>query len=436
MGAGADVLNITSTSADLNTLGATDALITGLETISASAAAAGVTITLSGQTEAFTITGSANADTITGGSGNDTLNGNAGMDTLSGGVGSDTINGGADNDTLYALDNGVSATDADKNFTNTINGGAGNDTLYGSSGTDTLNGGDGNDIIYSGTSSFSVADALAENTNAVYSATTGNFYEFVSSATTWSSASSGAASSTINGIAGHLVTITSSNEENFINSSVDGGNDHWIGASDNAVEDEWYWVEGPENGTQFWLGDDTGGPVGGEYNGWDAGDPSSNTGKNYAVSRDGSGWRPESESSANFYIIEWEGSDVLTTGNTTILNGQDGLDNLYGSDGGVDHFLFENASAFNDIDTVNNFVTSDGDALDISDILSANGYDDMTDVITDWIEITDSGADSVVKVDITGTATFGAGTQIATIIGVTGLTDEATLLSNGNIIDV
>ena len=43
---GTDVLNITSTSADLNTLGATDGSITGLETISAATAAAGVLINI------------------------------------------------------------------------------------------------------------------------------------------------------------------------------------------------------------------------------------------------------------------------------------------------------------------------------------------------------------------------------------------------------
>ena len=70
LGAGTgDTINLTSTSADLNTLGATNASIQGVEAISAASAAAGVTITLSGQTEAFAITGSAQADTITGGDG-------------------------------------------------------------------------------------------------------------------------------------------------------------------------------------------------------------------------------------------------------------------------------------------------------------------------------------------------------------------------------
>ena len=92
LGAGTgDTINLTSTSTDLNTLGATNASIQGVEAISAAGAAAGVTITLSGQTEAFTITGSSQADTITGGIGADTIVGGAGADTMNGGAGNDTV---------------------------------------------------------------------------------------------------------------------------------------------------------------------------------------------------------------------------------------------------------------------------------------------------------------------------------------------------------
>ena len=100
-GAGTDTLNITSTSADLNTWGATDALISNLENISASAAAAAVTINMSGQTESFSITGSANADTLTGGSGADTITGGAGADRISDlGAGAITIASGAGADVM------------------------------------------------------------------------------------------------------------------------------------------------------------------------------------------------------------------------------------------------------------------------------------------------------------------------------------------------
>ena len=90
LGAGTgDTINLTSTSADLNTLGATNNSIQGVEAISAAGAAAGVTITLGGQTEAFTITGSNQADTITGGSAADTIVGGRGG-RLNGGAGNDT----------------------------------------------------------------------------------------------------------------------------------------------------------------------------------------------------------------------------------------------------------------------------------------------------------------------------------------------------------
>ena len=83
LGAGTgDTINLTSTSADLNTLGATNNSIQGVEAISAAGAAAGVTITLGGQTEAFAITGSAQADIITGGPAADTIDAGAGDDTI------------------------------------------------------------------------------------------------------------------------------------------------------------------------------------------------------------------------------------------------------------------------------------------------------------------------------------------------------------------
>ena len=106
LGAGTDTINLTSTSADLNALGATNASIQGVEAISAATAGSGVTITLSGQTEGFTITGSSGADTITGGSGNDNISGGAGADVITGGAGADTLSGGAGNDT-FNLANGI-----------------------------------------------------------------------------------------------------------------------------------------------------------------------------------------------------------------------------------------------------------------------------------------------------------------------------------------
>jgi VCBS repeat-containing protein len=106
LGAGTDTINLISTSADLNTLGATNASIQGVEAISAATASAGVTITLSGQTEGFTITGSANNDVITGGRGADTITGGAGVDrfVFNSGSSPGTVGGTGNNGTITGYD--------------------------------------------------------------------------------------------------------------------------------------------------------------------------------------------------------------------------------------------------------------------------------------------------------------------------------------------
>ena len=138
-----------------------------------------------------------------------------------------------------------------------------------------------------------------------------------------------------------------------------------------------------------------------------------------ADSFDGGGRPPE-------LVIEY-----AVAGSVTTLNGQDGLDDMYGS-AGTDHFVFEAASAFNDVDRINNFDTSHDDAIDISDVLS--GLDAGTDDISQWVQITDNGIDSTLAIDANGAAGGVNFTAVATIVGVTGLTDEAALLNNGNLI--
>jgi len=126
-----------------------------------------------------------------------------------------------------------------------------------------------------------------------------------------------------------------------------------------------------------------------------------------------------------------EGDDRIYGGNNDdILYGGDGLDYLYG-DAGADTFVFENLTAFNDIDRVYTFSTVDNDAIDISDLLS--GYTFGVDDLTNFVQITDSGANSLLRVDTTGTADFSAA-QITTIYGITGLTDEVALEASGHLI--
>ena len=64
------------------------------------------------------------------------------------------------------------------------------------------------------------------------------------------------------GVAGHLATITSQAEQDFVlkhlkelgRSPVRSTEKFWIAASDAAVEGEWRWVAGPEAGQLFWQG--------------------------------------------------------------------------------------------------------------------------------------------------------------------------------------
>src|SRR5207342_794980 len=140
LGAGTDTINLTSTSADLNTLGATDASIQGVEAIAALTAAAGVTITLSGQTEAFTITGSAQADTITGGTAADTIVAGSGDDIINLATGQfvsgESIQGGADSGS--GTRDRIVLTTSGTAIDFTVGTISGLETLTGSSGNDTV----------------------------------------------------------------------------------------------------------------------------------------------------------------------------------------------------------------------------------------------------------------------------------------------------------
>ena len=59
-------------------------------------------------------------------------------------------------------------------------------------------------------------------------------------------------------------------------------------------------------------------------------------------------------------------------------------------------------SAFSQIDKVMDFNAAQGDVIDISDLLS--GYDPLSDAISDFVQFTDSGSNSILSVDTDGGA--------------------------------
>ena len=94
-----------------------------------------------------------------------------------------------------------------------------------------------------------------------------HYYDFVpSELITWTDAKAAAESMSYNGIQGYLATLTAADEIQLAGELSPGTG--WIGA--NSVENEgvWNWVTGPEAGTTFWNGDDTGAAAPGMLSNW------------------------------------------------------------------------------------------------------------------------------------------------------------------------
>jgi Ca2+-binding RTX toxin-like protein len=155
-------------------------------------------------------------------------------------------------------------------------------------------------------------------------------------------------------------------------------------------------------------------------------------------------WRRERHPACGGYADE-TGNNILNGGaGNDDLNGSDGNDVLYGGDGSdtlrgdswdgvlaADTFVFKSGDT--GVDTVQDFHATSGDKLDIHDILS--NYDPLTSDITDYVQITASGSNAIVSVDLNGPTGGSSYVQIATLTGASALAGhEADLLANGNLI--
>lgn len=105
-----------------------------------------------------------------------------------------------------------------------------------------------------------------------------------------------------------------------------------------------------------------------------------------------------------------------------------GQDQFWGF-GGADTMAFLDDTAFERRDLFRDFDASEGDALDISAILE--GYDALSDAISDFVQVTDNGTNTFVAVDADGGAdNFIVIAELYNIIGLTAEDMEA----NGNLI--
>jgi Ca2+-binding RTX toxin-like protein len=132
------------------------------------------------------------------------------------------------------------------------------------------------------------------------------------------------------------------------------------------------------------------------------------------------------------------GNDSVNGGSSAdYLYGGDGNDILYGGGGndyltgnaGADTFLFKGATAESGVSIISDFNTSDGDKIDLADVVS--GYDPLTMAIANFVQLGTSGANTTVSVDTDGSGT--SYTQIVTLASVTGL-NLNDLITDGNLI--
>jgi flagellin-like hook-associated protein FlgL len=137
----------------------------------------------------------------------------------------------------------------------------------------------------------------------VYTSSEGvtSYYRVVNTATTWSTAKTNAESVGLqfNGLTGYLVNVTSAEENYFLTQKLSV--DMWMGASDDysyinaainqkngtsgvityadqvASEGKWYWIDGPEAGTQILTSNSNTAKVSGAYSNFKSGEPNNSS---------------------------------------------------------------------------------------------------------------------------------------------------------------
>ena len=93
---------------------------------------------------------------------------------------------------------------------------------------------------------------------------------------------------------GHMLTITSKAEQEFVHNTLGARADVWLGLSDSSSEGYWRWIDGPEAGLS---------PA---WSAWADGEPNGGIGQNCVCSTSDLLWFDVSCGSFRSFVIEYE----------------------------------------------------------------------------------------------------------------------------------
>lgn len=137
-------------------------------------------------------------------------------------------------------------------------------------------------------------------------------------------------------------------------------------------------------------------------------------------------------STSNDVMIAGGGADKLygKGGDDILESGGGSADWLYG-DAGADTFRFMEDTAYDALDLIQDFDAVEGDAIDIADLLT--GYNPISDTISDFVSLTESGGHTTLAVDKDGTGGTYSFTDVARLTSTTGL-DLNDMITNGELL--
>lgn len=173
--------------------------------------------------------------------------------------------------------------------------------------------------VNTGATAGSVQLSVAATINPVgyyYNGVNGHFYKPVTIGTYYKTARANALATTFKGQTGYLVTITSADEDAFIQANVPA-TQIWFALTDEVIDGRWVIDAGPEKGTVVKTSNPNSGNVVGQYNNWASGEPNGyNHGEDYAVTKwNGNKWNDLYNQWNNPYVIEygtWSNPDDAT----------------------------------------------------------------------------------------------------------------------------